>query len=339
MELVFIFILCIIYAVPSYLRGYRENVTVSSSIYDILRLIIFFVERDGRMFTQDNATPKHKIAIVTDSACDLNPDIIQQYGIQVLPLHIIYNDREYRDRVDISPQEVYDHLEEEVPKTSLPSPAEIYELFNRLHDQNFTHVLAIHLSSGLSGTYQTVSTIAEEFKDMVIEVVDSKTLSFGLGFSVLEAAREIQRSFNFEKVKTVAKEVVENMKAYYVVSTLEYLKKGGRIGYVAGTLGELLHIKPIISINSEGKYFTVAKVRGREQSLRKLGSILKEHVCDTISNVAIVHGGAEKEARDLEKAALEHPNIQEVFFGQISPALGVHTGPGLVGVLVYPVVG
>lgn len=288
------------------------------------------------MFSQDN-TIKHKIAIVTDSACDLDPETIQQYGIQVLPLHIIYNAREYRDRVDISPQEVYDHLEEEVPKTSLPSPAEIYDLFNRLREQKFTHVLAIHLSSGLSGTYQTVSTIAEEFKDMVIEVVDSKTLSFGLGFSVIEAAKEVQRSLNFDKVKSVAKEVLEHMKVYYVVSTLEYLKKGGRIGYVAGTLGEMLHIKPIISINPEGKYFTVAKVRGREQSLRKLASILKDHVQDTLSNVAIVHGGAEKEAKDLEKMALNHPNIKEAFFGQISPALGVHTGPGLVGVLVYPV--
>ncbi|HVJ48575.1 DegV family protein [Desulfitobacterium sp.] len=290
------------------------------------------------MFSQDNKpAPRNKIAIVTDSTCDLEPEIISQYGIHVLPLHIIYKDREYRDRVDITPQEVYDHLEEEIPKTSLPSPAEIYELFNRLHDQEFTHVLAIHISSGLSGTYQTVATIAQEFKDMVIEVVDSKTLSFGLGFSVLEAVREYQRSFNFEKVVGTAKEVVEHIKAYYVVSTLEYLKKGGRIGYVAGTLGELLHIKPIISINQEGKYITVTKVRGREQSLHKLAGILKEHVRDTLSNVAIVHGGAEQEARNLEKLAHELPNIKEVFFGQISPAMGVHTGPGLVGLLVYPV--
>ncbi|MEA4902102.1 DegV family protein [Desulfitobacterium sp.] len=291
------------------------------------------------MFSKDNIASNDKIAIVTDSACDLEPDIIEQYGIQVLPLHIIYNDREYRDRVDITPQEVYDRLEEEVPKTSLPSPTEIYELFNRLHEEKFTHVLAIHLSSGLSGTYQTVSKVAEEYKDMVIEVIDSKTLSMGLGFSVLEAAKELQRSLNFEEVKRRAKETIEHMKAYYVVCTLEYLKKGGRIGYVAGTVGELLHIKPIISINSEGKYFTVAKVRGREQSLRKLASILKEHVCDTLSNVAIVHGGAEQEARNLEKIAKEHKNVKEVLFGQISPALGVHTGPGLVGLLVYPVIG
>lgn len=284
-----------------------------------------------------NATEKEKIAIITDSACDLNPEIIRQYGIEVLPLHIIYGDREYRDRVDITPQEVYDHLDQEVPKTSLPSPAEIIEVFNRLREQKVTHVLAIHISSGLSGTHQAVSAIAQEFKDMVIEVIDSKTLSLGLGFPVLEAAREHYRSFNFERMVNTAKQVIEQIKCFYVISTLEYLKKGGRIGYVAGTIGELLNIKPIISLNEEGKYYTFTKVRGREQSLRKLAGILSDHVRDTLSNVAIVHGGAEEEARNLEKIALEHPNIKEVFFGQISPAMGVHTGPGLVGILVYPV--
>lgn len=279
-----------------------------------------------------------KIAILTDSACDLEPEIIKEYGIEVLPLHILYHDREYRDRVDIDPQEVYDSLEQEVPKTSLPSPAEIMNVFNRLREQKVTHVLALHISSGLSGTCEAVASIAQEFKDMVIEVIDSKTLSMGLGFSVLEAARESRRTVDFEQVVATAKRVMAQAKVFYVLSTLEYLKKGGRIGYVAGTIGELLNLKPIISVNEEGKYFTYSKVRGREQSLKKLSDVLKDHVHETLSNVAIVHGGSEPEARVLEKIAREHPNIKEVFFGQISPALGVHTGPGLVGVIVYPVI-
>lgn len=282
-------------------------------------------------------TPKTKIAILTDSSCDLEPEIIREYEIEVLPLHIVYHDREFRDRVDISPQEVYDTLEQEVPKTSLPSPAEIMEAFNRLRERKVTHILALHISSGLSGTYQAVSTMAQEFKDLVIEVIDSKSLSMGLGFSVLEAARESRRTQDFNQVVSRAKQVIQECKAFYVISTLEYLKKGGRIGYVAGTIGEFLNIKPIISINEEGKYFTYAKVRGREQSLKKLNEVLKEHVREKLSNIAIVHGGAEIEARALEKVSREHPHIKEVFFGQISPALGVHTGPGLVGMLIYPV--
>lgn len=280
-----------------------------------------------------------KIAIVTDSACDLEPEIIKEYGIEVLPLHILYRDREYRDRVDISPQEVYDNLEKEVPKTSLPSPAEIQEVFNRLREQKVTHILALHLSSGLSGTYQAVSLIAQDFKDMMIEVIDTKTLSMGLGMTVIEAARERSRTRDFDQVVDAAKKAVQQIKGYYVLSTLEYLKKGGRIGYVAGTIGEFLNLKPIISINEEGKYFTFAKVRGREQSLKRLKQVMLDHLRESFASVSIVHGGSEAEARDLEKIAREHPNAKEVFFGQISPALGVHTGPGLVGLLVYPIHG
>ncbi len=287
-------------------------------------------------FTQLNDS---KIAIVTDSACDLNPEMIERYKIEVLPLHIVYKDREYLDRINITPQEVYDTIEEEVPKTSLPSLGEITELFKRLTAEGVTHVLAIHISSGLSGTYNAVATIAEEFKNMVIEVIDSKTLSMGLGFPVLEAARERERSWDFYKMIETSKSVIKDIKAFYVLSTLEYLKRGGRIGYVSGTIGELLNIKPIISINEEGKYYTYTKVRGREQSLRRLTEVLSEHVQDKLSNVAIVHGGAEHEARVLERTARSLPNVKEIIFGQISPAMGVHTGPGLVGFLVYPALG
>lgn len=277
-----------------------------------------------------------KIAIVTDSSCDLDAELIEAYGIQVLPLHIVYHDREYRDRVDITPDEVYTQLEVEVPKTSLPSPAEISSLFSRLRDEDFTHILAIHISSGLSGTFNAVSKVAEDFKDIVIEVLDSKTLSLGLGMTVLEAAREVQNSLSFHNAVSVAKTVCRKTKAYYVLATLEYLKKGGRIGYVSGTVGELLNVKPIITLNEEGKYVTHSKVRGREQSLRKLMDALTEHVRDRDSNVAIVHGGAEQEAFEFLQRAREHPNVKEVFFSQVSPALGVHTGPGLVGFIVSP---
>lgn len=279
---------------------------------------------------------QEKIAIVTDSTCDLSPELITKYGIEVLPLHILYKDREYLDRVNITPDEVYANMETEIPTTSLPSLAEINDLFTKLRNDGITHIVSIHISSGLSGTFNAVSAVAQDFKDMVIEVVDSKTLSLGLGLSVLEAARARQDSLNFQRVVDVAKSALKEIKAYYVLSTLEYLKRGGRIGYVSGTIGELLSIKPIISLNEEGKYFTFAKVRGRDASLRRLAEVLTEHIREKISNVAIVHGGSEAEARELLAKAKEMKNIKELFFSQVSPAMGVHTGPGLVGFLVYP---
>lgn len=278
-----------------------------------------------------------KIAIVTDSTSDLDPEMIKEFGIEILPLHVVYKDREYLDRVNISPDQVYDNMEVEVPTTSLPSPAEISNLFNRLRDEKFTHVLSVHISSGLSGTYDTVCQVAQDYKDMVIEVLDSKALSMGLGFPVLEAAQKLRDNNNFQSIVNVAEAVSKQTKLYFVLSTLEYLKRGGRIGYVSGTIGELLNIKPIISVNAEGKYITSAKVRGRDQSLKKLYDILVESTQEGSYNVAIVHGGAEQEGRKLLENARQLPNIKQLLFNQISPVMGVHTGPGLVGIIISPV--
>jgi len=279
-----------------------------------------------------------KIAIVTDSTSDLAPEMIKEFGIEIIPLHVVYKDREYLDGVNIRPDEVYKNMEIEVPTTSLPSPSEIANLFNRLRDAHVTHVLSMHISSGLSGTYETVCQVAQEYKEMVIEVLDSKALSMGLGFPVLEAARKLRDSTDFQGVIDVAKTVAQHTELFFVLSTLEYLKRGGRIGYVSGTIGELLNIKPIISVNSEGKYITHAKVRGRDQSLKKLYDILTECTQEGRYNVAIVHGGAEQEARNLWQKARELPNIDDLLFNQISPVMGVHTGPGLVGIIISPVV-
>jgi len=278
-----------------------------------------------------------KIALVTDSTSDLDSEMIKEFGIEILPLHVVYKDREYLDGVNISPNEVYDNMDIEVPTTSLPSPAEITNLFNRLRDDGFTHVLSMHISSGLSGTYETVCQVAKEYKEMVIEVLDSKALSMGLGFPVLEAARELRCSMDFQAAIKVAKAVSKQTKLYFVLSTLEYLKRGGRIGYVSGTIGEFLNIKPIISVNSEGKYITSAKVRGRDQSLKKLFELLVESTQVGQHNVAIVHGGAEQEAHKLWQKAKQLPKINELLFNQISPVMGVHTGPGLVGIIISPV--
>ena len=279
-----------------------------------------------------------KIAIVTDSTSDLAPEMIKEFGIEIIPLHVVYKDREYLDGINIMPDEVYNNMAVEVPTTSLPSPSEITTLFNKLRDAKVTHVLSMHISSGLSGTYETVCQVAKEYKGMVIDVLDSKALSMGLGFPVLEAAKKLRNSTDFQNVINSAKTVSQHIKLYFVLSTLEYLKRGGRIGYVSGTIGELLNIKPIISINSEGKYITSAKVRGREQSLKKLYEILLENINDGRFNVAIVHGGAEQEARKLWQKARELPNINDLLFNQISPVMGVHTGPGLVGIIISPVI-
>ena len=145
---------------------------------------------------------QEKIAIVTDSTSDIPREIVEQYDIRVIPLRILYQDREYRDQIDITADEVYRRLEQEVPTTSLPAPGDVLALFEQLKSEGFTHVLAIHISSGLSGTAQLISHLAGQVEDMVIRVVDSRSISMGLGYTAIEAARKLTHNVGFEALCT-----------------------------------------------------------------------------------------------------------------------------------------
>lgn len=276
-----------------------------------------------------------KIAIMTDSACDLPRELIEKHSIFVVPLKIIYGKQEFSDRVDIQPDEVYSQMPAKIPTTSMPSMGEIKSVFDEIIANGFNKVLAIHISSGLSGTMEAVKMVAQDIKGMQIEVFDSKVLSIAQGFQVLEAARDITRGLTFSAIMENVIARRPKISMFYVIETLEYLKRGGRIGRVAAMLGELLQLKPIIACDEEGKYYTHCKARGRQQSIDKLYTLVEKAVQKTGVNLAVMHGGAKDEASKLLERVQSLPNIKDVVFGQISPALGVHTGPGLIGVSFY----
>lgn len=274
-----------------------------------------------------------KIAIITDSSCDLTDQFLEEHHVGMLPLKIIYKEKEYRDRVEISCQEIYDRLSTEVPTTSLPSPSDVESMLNRLADEGFTHIIGVFISSGLSGTFNMVRQVADDFKRSTIELIDSKSLSLGLGFAVLDGVKAIEAGEGFKAVVERIKTSAQNAKAFYVIKTLEYLKKGGRIGKVEGTVGDLLNIKPIISVNEEGVYFTYKKIRGRKKSIQELVEIVKERATKPL-RIGILHGDAEPEAKEMHGLIQQMNEVKEIFFSQISPVLTVHTGPGLLGVIV-----
>lgn len=272
-----------------------------------------------------------RIGIITDSTSDIPANIIEQYGIEVLPLQIIYQNQQYRDGIEITPQEVYDRLEEEVPSTSLPKPSDVESLLNKMRDEGFTHIIAIHISSGLSGTAQMMQTMADQAKDLVIKVIDSKSISMGLGYMAIEAAKAVENKMSFEAICHHLSGVRERLSVFFVLNTLEYLKKGGRIGKVSGTIGQLLNIKPIIQVNTEGIYTTLTKVRGQKQSIERMFSIAKEHLSKAACQVAVCYGGAQEEALNLAKRVEALPNLKELLTATVSPVIGVHTGPGTLG--------
>lgn len=272
-----------------------------------------------------------KIGIITDSTCDIPTELVTKLGIKVLPLRILYTSGEYRDGVDITAQEVYDNLETEVPTTSLPNPSDIKNLFHKMKDDGFTHIIVIHLSSELSGTGQIIETIAKDIEGLVIKTVDSKSISMGLGLMVIEAARAIQQQMKFDSLINHVNSLRERLSVFFVLETLEYLKKGGRIGKVSGTIGEMLNIKPIITVNDDGVYTTLAKVRGKKRSFEKILEIAKDHLSKAASQVAVCYGGAQDEALNLVKHVEGISNLKELFFTSVSPVIGVHTGPGTLG--------
>lgn len=277
---------------------------------------------------------KQKTALLVDSGIDVPSSVIKEYGIYSLPLKIIYKDREYSDGVDIQAEEVYSNLSVEIPKTSLPGAAEAISILDRIKSDGYENVLAVTLSSGLSGTYNMISLVAKDYEGLDVQVVDTKNIGIAGGMVAIRAAEYISEGMDFETLVKTVNEDVPDSKIFFCISTLEYLQKGGRIGLVSSMLGTALNLKPIISCNEEGIYYNVAKISGRKRSLDKMIDIATEYASKgKLYNLAVVHGGAAEDAEKVkEKLLLKLSKYKNVFEGQISPALGVHTGPGLVGI-------
>lgn len=279
-----------------------------------------------------------KIALVTDSASDLTPEQRAKYNIFSVPLRVVYRNGEYRDGIDISPSEVYDRLGEELPKTSLPLPNDVVAVYEELIEQGFTHVIHICISSGLSGTYNMVRMVAAEYPQLHIEVVDTKILSMGEGFLVLECGKKLLETGSIASALAHIRTLRDNMMGVFIIRTLEYLRKGGRIGLVESVLGSMLNLKPVIFVNDEGIYQTLVKARGFNGALDALVQEVKKRFSERPVHLAVVHGQAQNEAQNMLERLRSVLNIVEGFVTQVSPVLGVHTGPSLLGLIVYETV-
>lgn len=278
---------------------------------------------------------EEKVAILTDSGSDVPVEIARELGIFVLPLQVNYKDRSFRDGVEIDAQTVYEGLEREVPTTSLPLGSDLTDLLEKIKNAGYTRILGVLLSSGLSGTHNMVRLAAMDCS-IPMEVLDTKNIGIGSGFSAIKAARLAKDGVAYNEIVKSTMHSIENTKIFFVLSTLEYLKRGGRIGKVSAIIGSAFDIKPIITCNEEGIYTTIAKARGRKQSLRKVVELALEYAKDSSSvALAIAHGNALDDANEIKKEMTDQlKSVSNVFVGPVSPALGVHTGPGLIGVCV-----
>lgn len=275
-----------------------------------------------------------KIALITDSASDINSELIKKYNIHVLPFKIIFSDKEYKDGVDITPSMLYEKLPTEIPTTSLPSISEFTELLEKLKSDGYTHAIIITISNCFSGTFNAARLASESVSDITTFVFDSLTLTMSEGAMVLETATLIEEGKSFNEITNELPTIRKKIDVFFTLDTLTYLKKGGRIGKVAGTIAEALNIKPIITIKDDG-FHTYSKVRGTKQSISKLSSILNDYLAKGKCKVWIMNGDAPDKADLLYNAIKNSDNLVECTLGgMIGPALGVNTGPGLVGFIV-----
>ena len=275
-----------------------------------------------------------EIALIVDSCTDVPQELVESYGMYVVPLTVNYSDGSFLDKVTITPQQVYDRFSQEVPTTSTPSPASAKKVFEQVVADGFEKAVVVTISSGLSATCELLRSTALEFPELETVVVDTKNIGMGAGLSAIRAAQLIEAGVPFDEMAGRMAKVVENTKVYFCVDTLEYLHKGGRIGLVTFAVGSLLDMRPVISCNEEGVYYTVSKARGRKQSLKKAISVAEKFAAGfSECAIAVVNGDAVDEAADVLAEMEERvANRTAVYSGQISPVLVVHTGPGLIGI-------
>lgn len=279
-------------------------------------------------------TEARKTAIITDSSCDLSDEQLAQYGIHMISLRIVCQNAEYRDRVDLSEDQLYELLKTELPKTSLPLPEDVSSLYDRLQNEGVTDVVHMCISSGLSGTYSMVRVIAEDYSEkMNIRVVDTKTLSMGLGSMTLAVAEALEAGDTPDEAVLKAKAMRKGQLSMFVIRTLEYLRKGGRIGLVEGVVGNLLQIKPIIFVNDDGVYQTLTKARGYKSAVEAMAQEAVNRFGKSKIKLWVMHGQALDDAQALLSKLKGALNVSYADIRPVSPVLGVHTGPGLLGLI------
>lgn len=276
--------------------------------------------------------------IVTDCAADMSNEELEKLNIVQAPLFIQFPEGEVNS-ADISADEFYNRLEAmrpQIPTTAQPSSGIFAELYRKLA-QIDKNILSVHISSGLSGTINSARDGGEQVKgEANVSFWDTLTLSGGERFQVMAAALADKAGWAMDKINERLTKIREKTEVIYTLDTLEYLARGGRIGRVQAMAGALLNLKPVIRVDTDGKYSTVAKGR----SIGKSISIIADHLVEKYSNaplwVTVLHGRFAEKADHLADEFKQRLNIAKIEAQRISPVLGVHTGPGIVGAAVVP---
>jgi DegV family protein with EDD domain len=289
----------------------------------------------------DTARPREastRVAIVTDSVAQVPDEAVRRLGITVVPFPVILNGNSLRDGVDITADELYRRMRQEkaVPSTSHPSIGEFAEAFRARLNEGAEAVLYIGLGVSVSGATTTAAEAADlvqgEFPDRAVQAMDSQTVTIAEGFVVMEAAERAAQNATLEDVIACVQETRQKVGFVASLDTLEYLARGGRVGRVASMMGNLLSVKPIVSVNAEEGVIPVGRTRGNHAALEFMVEYAVSHTSGKqVVRLGVMQADAQERAAELQQMAEAALHPREVYLTTLTPVMGAHAGPGVIG--------
>ena len=281
-----------------------------------------------------------KLAVITDSSAFLQAETLRKEDLFVLDIPVNIDGQEYVEGVNLTAQEFYEKMASasELPKTSQPSIAKLDEILSSLKAKGYTHVLGLFLSSGISGFYQNIQYMKDEYEGLTIVFPDTRITSAPLGYMVESVFKWAEQGDGFESILDKVTEQIENTSAFIMVDDLDHLVKGGRLSNGAAILGNLLSIKPILYFNDQGVIEVYEKVRTEKKATKRLVEIVKEATANGNYHITVIHGNAPQKAADLRQLLIDGGVATDVSIATFGSVIGTHLGEGSIALGYTPII-
>ena len=281
-----------------------------------------------------------KLAVITDSSAFLQAEALRKEDLFVLDIPVNIDGQEYVEGVNLTAQEFYEKMASasELPKTSQPSIAKLDEILSSLKAKGYTHALGLFLSSGISGFYQNIQYMKDEYEGLTIAFPDTRITSAPLGYMVESVFRWAEQGDGFESILDKVTEQIENTSAFIMVDDLDHLVKGGRLSNGAAILGNLLSIKPILYFNDQGVIEVYEKVRTEKKATKRLVEIVKEATANGNYHITVIHGNAPQKAADLRQLLIDGGVATDVSIATFGSVIGTHLGEGSIALGYTPII-
>ena len=281
-----------------------------------------------------------KLAVITDSSAFLQAEALRKEDLFVLDIPVNIDGQEYVEGVNLTAQEFYEKMASasELPKTSQPSIAKLDEILSSLKAKGYTHALGLFLSSGISGFYQNIQYMKDEYEGVTIAFPDTRITSAPLGYMVESVLKCAEQGDGFESILDKVTEQIENTSAFIMVDDLDHLVKGGRLSNGAAILGNLLSIKPILYFNDQGVIEVYEKVRTEKKATKRLVEIVKEATANGNYQITVIHGNAPQKAADLRQLLIDGGVATDVSIATFGSVIGTHLGEGSIALGYTPII-